>query len=279
MTHTVEIIRNIFSRCRSLPATAIASATPRLLLNAMDPIQDATDALAEPCEPPILLSIPPEIMDPPPDATDALAEPCEPPTLLSLPPEILDRMLQSLLPRDLFAASASWTAAVALASSCTAMHDSLGNALLASVPSVAALEPRAERAHTCWFSLLAALRAPDGGRWHSVRPLRAKRPASKGAEPMQEAPQLSGGTLCALGGSRCVLYGGRSSESGLTLGSARLITISWYPLPIAQWDDLRPPAASKRPAARCYHTAVRWAAAERSAPRGSAKMLVFGGEP
>jgi hypothetical protein len=198
-----------------------------------------------------------------------------PPTLLTLPPEILDRIAQNVLPPGLWADSPwAWAPAVAFGSCCLAAHASLGASLMSCIPAFEALEPRAEHANTCWFSLLAALRAPDGGRWHSLRPLRAKRPAARGMEAMQNAPRLSGGTLCAMGGSRLVLYGGRSSETGQTLASARLVTLSFYPIPLAQWDDLRSDVC---PPPRCYHTAVRWAAAERAAPAGASKMLVFGG--
>lgn len=220
-------------------------------------------------QPPKLLTLPP-LAKP---SSGVQAEP--PPTLLTLPPEILDRISQNVLPPGLWADSPrAWASAVAFGSCCLATHTSLGSALMRSIPVFGALEPRVERANTCWFSLLAALRAPDGGRWHSLRPLRAKRPAARGMEAMQDAPRLSGGTLCAMGGSRLVLYGGRSSETGQTLLSARLVTLSFYPIPLAQWDDLRPDVC---PPPRCYHTAVRWVAAERSAPPGASKMLVFGG--
>ncbi|KAG8471068.1 hypothetical protein KFE25_009489 [Diacronema lutheri] len=98
---------------------------------------------------------------------------------------------------------------------------------------------------------------------------------------MQSAPRVSGGTLCAMGSSRLVLFGGRSSESGLTLGATRLVTVTWPAhaggrgaRPVARWDEVIAEPLH-RPGARCYHVAVRWAAAERRG--GEARMLVFGG--
>jgi hypothetical protein len=83
-----------------------------------------------------------------------------------------------------------------------------------------------------------------------------------------------------MGESRLVLFGGRSSETGVTLGATCLATITWPSVPsgraLARWDELRfgHDDGLSQPGARCYHTAVRWGSRDRDE---TPSMLVFGG--
>lgn len=197
------------------------------------------------------------------------------PTLTDLPPDLLARVAHALLPSRLEDDTA-WRAVCAFGGACTALHAALGQALGERYSALSGLAPRSERAGSCWLEFVASIRNPAGrGSWHQIAPLRAKRPAARCVEPMLDAPRLSGGTLCAIGGSRLVLFGGRSSESGATLAKTQIVTVTWVAgRGLARWDELRFAPDAPLPGARCYHSAVRWTAAERDA---CARMLVFGG--
>ena len=162
-----------------------------------------------------------------------------PPSLSCLPPELLRAIASHLLPPSLLSAPAfHWSAAVQFALAAAPLHTAFGEALCDAVPALALIEPKQEEeVHGCWPALVAALRGPDSGRWLPLRTLRAVRPAHAGMlVPVQEAPRVSGATLVALDRTRLVLFGGRCSHSGETMGDTHLATVSFYPRGLAQWD-------------------------------------------
>ena len=179
--------------------------------------------------------------------------------LLSLPSELLRAIASFLVPSDFGAAAPAWRGALRFGGACTALLDALSEALRESIAALRLLEPSSPR-RTAWLHAIRSLASGTcaeccAGKWQRLRPLQAVRATSAACTPLMEPPEMSGASLCALGGGRLVLFGGRQSATGDTLGTTHLVRVSWFPAPLAQWDLLHP---SPSPPPRCYHAVAPW---------------------
>ena len=179
--------------------------------------------------------------------------------LLALPSELLRAIAAFLVPSDFGAAAPAWRGALRFGGACTALLDALSEALRESIAALRLLEPSSPR-RTAWLHAIRSLASGTcaeccAGRWQRLRPLQAVRATSAACTPLMEPPEMSGASLCALGGGRLVLFGGRQSATGDTLGTTHLVRVSWFPAPLAQWDLLHP---SPSPPPRCYHAVAPW---------------------
>lgn len=190
-------------------------------------------------------------------------------TLLDLPDQVLRAVATCLVPApNAFEAPAfTWQPSVNLATSARELHLVFGEILCEALPSLALAKPLPSYERTCWLRTLAALRSMQKASWCEVKTLRATRPQNLSFTPVQTAPCLSGASMCVLGDNLLVIFGGRSSISGQTLGKTYLVQLSWSRSVIAQWDEVQ---CKAQPAARCYHTAARWTSSRDG-------MIVFGG--
>lgn len=202
--------------------------------------------------------------------------------LLALPTDMLSRCVSMLLPSQGFGATASeWRSAIALGEAAGDLHAALGESLQAAFEGLGLLVPAKMCGRRCWMRLIRALHSADEVSWRPVRTLRAVRPQYWGQRtPVHSAPRLSGATLSALPDGQLVLFGGRDSNSGDTVDSTFLITVSWSPPStataaprgVAQWDVVTF-EDGRQPQPRCYHSAALWGGSGPSQP----SMLVFGG--
>ena len=201
-------------------------------------------------------------------------------SVVDLPREVLQACVRLLLPTHGFAAPAAtcWRDALAAAASSAVLHEALGDALQEEFGGLDALVPASRSLRTAWMSLVKSLSTTDTAQWRQARTLRAVRAIKPHRAPAHSAPRLSGASLCALREGHLVLFGGRDSASGETLGDTYLIDVSWSapttpsaPVRgVAQWDVLRSTEGQRQPSARCYHSAALWGGAEPN-------VLLFGG--
>ncbi|KAL1529969.1 hypothetical protein AB1Y20_000896 [Prymnesium parvum] len=200
--------------------------------------------------------------------------------LLLLPPELLRCCLANLLPPEGFAAAApAWRDVLTLASASTALHECLGEVLIETFESFASLVPSNPARHSCWRALIRSILTGHSTPWRLTRTLRAVRAIKPHRTPIQAAPPLSGASLCAMGEDQLVIFGGRDSATGETMGDTYFVTVLWtppsspgaQPRGTAQWDVLRTDGMMRQPPARCYHGAALWGDAVEPS------MAMFGG--
>lgn len=199
------------------------------------------------------------------------------PDISNFPVFLLQEVLSYLLPRPLRvdAPRKQWLPIVRLLSaqcrSAFAPFDAVGESLR---ESISRLDPSIAGECTSWTRLLALLRGISKGAWHLMQPLRAHRGGNKFSTPLQKAPHISGASLCFVGGSRIVLFGGRCSVSGDTVDATYVVRIPVMASGVVQWEELHCSKCSnalqqKGPAARCYHAAIQGFR--------DSTMFVFGG--
>lgn len=185
----------------------------------------------------------------------------------SLPNVVLRLILETLLPEPIkINTSASmWQPVVRLlsAGSCR-VRDALGEALCVGFPALQVSESSLRKSWTT--SLLAAFRGGGHGCWQRMSTMRAIRTRTQCSTPLQSNPKLSGASLCAVGNNCLVLFGGRCSKSGVTLGETYVVRIPVRSSGIAQWEKL---TCKEQPPARCYHSAMRGSS--------NSTMFIFGG--
>lgn len=172
--------------------------------------------------------------------------------------------------------NASWETVVCFGASARQVLDSLGQALpeLLRFPAKVSTGSGGKEILR-WPHALRSLLVggcADCTRWQKLQPLRAVRPATVAALPLQAAPQVSGASLCALSRSLLVVYGGRCSSTGETVGITYLVHVGAHPFGLVQWDQLRCSGAVSPPP-RCYHGSTSM----HKEQRRLWSMSVFGG--
>ena len=206
--------------------------------------------------------------------------------LCSLPLEVLTTIAINLLPAGgLSDVPAAWGAALNFTSASHLTHAAVLEAVRLRIPIVVPDHLICSPAELC--SRIGLLLAGGGGRskWRPVRPLRAVVPRSAHSTPLQEAPRLTGASLCCVGPQILCLVGGRNSTSGDTLDATYLAAIRAVQCgcSVAVWEKLLHPTDMPCPPARCYHTGLSISVLE-SAPSSTGRQLgaphpviVFGG--
>ena len=195
-------------------------------------------------------------------------------TLLSLPSDAIIAVLRALLPHHLTSPGYLWRPALSHVAACRGLLRLLPECLSQGFPSLASFD--ASRPSVWWLQLIAAVQGQGTTHWIRLRTLRQpERALPPGRKCPKTTPPVGlgfGVSLCAMptkshDGVSLVLFGGCSS-AGEKRGSTHLARVSWFPAPLAQWDEVHPLSDwEPRPAARAYHTAARAATG----------MLVFGG--
>lgn len=187
--------------------------------------------------------------------------------LNSLHDVVLQLILEMLLTKPIMidASALMWQPAVRLMSAGSSpFREALRESLCESFPALQVSESRLRKSWAT--SLLAALRGGNRGCWQRMSAMRAIRSRTQCSTPLLSSPKLSGASLCAVGSTCLVLFGGRCSISGETLGATYVVRVLTPCSGIAQWERL---ICKEQPPARCYHSAVRGST--------ESTMFVFGG--
>lgn len=187
--------------------------------------------------------------------------------LNSLPNVILQLILDALLPQPVPSdtPAAMWKPVVRLLSAGSSRaRDAWGESLCLPFPALGASGSSLSKSWAT--SLLAALKGGGRGGWQKMSTMRSIRTRTQCSTPLQSSPKLSGASLCAVGSNCLVLFGGRCSISGETLGETYVVRIPVRCSGIAHWEKL---TCNPKPPARCYHSALRGSQ--------DCSMFVFGG--
>jgi len=183
-----------------------------------------------------------------------------------LPNVVLRGIIGCILPHPfcLDAAPSTWRPILRLLTSGNnPAHEAVFDILRDAIPALSASEPGSWLSCT---SFLSAVRGGGRGSWEKIRTIRAIRFPTQTSTPLQSAPKLSGASLCLMPCGKFVVFGGRCSLSGNTLGNTYVVQLPSRSSDVAQWQELH---CEPRPPARCYHSATRGSK--------STGMTVFGG--
>ena len=196
--------------------------------------------------------------------------------LASLPREILIIIANSLLPAGtLTAPRAAWRDAMNLGCAASLMHAALLEAIGTRIPVVIGDMPLSP-AELC--SRIGLLLANGGGRsrWRQLRPLQPTPVQRTCCGHLEDAPRLSGASLCCIAPGCLCVFGGHISSSGETLDTTYFVTVRSS---MAIWERMLLSADTPRPPARCYHTGTVLKRSPLGAvqPGGSELMIIFGG--
>mmetsp|Transcript_145251 Transcript_145251/g.253506 ORF Transcript_145251/g.253506 Transcript_145251/m.253506 type:complete len:489 (-) Transcript_145251:84-1550(-) len=187
--------------------------------------------------------------------------------LNSLPNVVLQLILDALLPQPvtLDTPAAMWHPVLCLLSAGSSRaRDAWGESLCLALPALGASGSSLSKSWAT--SLLAALKGGGRGGWQKMSTMRSIRTRTQCSSPLQSSPKLSGASLCAVGNNCLVLFGGRCSISGETLGETYVVRIPVRSSGLAHWEKL---TCNPNPPARCYHSALRGSK--------NCSMFVFGG--
>jgi len=178
-------------------------------------------------------------------------------SLHDLPDQVLCVVASHIVPSPdaLEAPALIWQPAIRCMTASKELHFVIGEILCEALPVLATLRPLEAYKRTCWLRTVAALRRMDNVSWREIRTLQAARPQTASFTPIHTSPRLSGASICAVGDDCLMVFGGRSSVSGHTLGKTYLLKLSWSASAVSKWDEVQ---CKKQPIARCYHVAARF---------------------